>query len=171
MELFGIAIAVVPKKGAGYSRRLVCTPLAVSSDNIYTTGVLKDLAFTHDFSSVNELAACLSRLVETGEKVAKMQEDACDHAKIERRPLSLIIGQDSRNPAGLDTIYRGLFGADFSTHPDMAFTHSLEDIREREKFVDASQRMAKLIKKCALKKGDFTGGGPLSIEHALRGSR
>lgn len=169
MKFYGIAFAVVPKKGNPHIYSVTCTPIVMDQANQRSFQILHDLTYTADFDSMNvaSTAEAFTSMVRTIETVTKMQEKSCRAARIAYRPVALTIGEHSQHKVKLHSIYTLLFG---EKNP-IQFAWRDEDPQVLDKqlsahkeylespipytFKEACKKAPSLIKKCTFRLGGY----------------
>lgn len=159
MELYGIAVAILPINEGALTRRVTVTPIAVSSENRQEFQELHDLEFKAEISSVNDLAQCFTKITNTVDKLVQRQKDSCNDAGVDYRPVSLIVGDAEFAPTDRDGVYEALFGNSFTYIRDKPYMQSLQDLTPEnlQDFVQACEKMKDLIQECTLASGHYNG--------------
>lgn len=175
MELYGVAVAVVPKKYNPHSCSLICTPIVMDQANQRDFKIIEDLEYKADFDSMNVVsnAQAFTKMVQTIDAVTKMQEKSCKLAGVGYRPAALVIGDHSQQKFQLEGVYTLLFGeknpVQFSGKDEdekraiqeEVYTHGMVRNTYLEKneiphtFIEACRRFPSLVAKCAFRMGRF----------------
>ena len=133
LNLYGVAIAILPKKETPHILDVICTSITVNDTNLETFKILEGGEYTYktecNSTDVADSMLCFARAVNTIEKVVGLQKASIDAYNLEGhnvpyRPVALEVGEDSRNPVNIDFSYMLLFDERFSPH------RTNEDIRD-----------------------------------------
>lgn len=114
MKLYGLAIAVVPKKANPEIMGVTCTAVAVDDSDLKKIETIDEHTFDDEFGLLDtpQLMDCFVKLVNALDGVVKLQTQSLG-SKISRK-VAVDIGEDSRNPININAIYYQLFGERFS---------------------------------------------------------
>lgn len=114
MKLYGLAIAVVPKKDSPEIMGVTCTAIAVDDSDLKKIESIDEHTFDDEFGlmDTSKLMDCFVRLVNALDGVVKLQTQSLGSKNF--RKVAVDIGEDSRNPININAIYYQLFGERFS---------------------------------------------------------
>ncbi len=121
MKLYGMPVAILPRKDSPEDFNVICNPIAVSRNSKEKFELLGDLASTRtfNFNDVPSIIDCFVNIVRTLKSVVKLQEESFDEAnkknriKIPYRPVAIEIGQATNTPISLNALSIILFGENF----------------------------------------------------------
>ena len=111
MELYGVAVAIVPTKSDPHVLELTCNPIAVSDTQLDTFRVLDHLAFKTIFDSQDTAAIqkTLIKTVNVVDQIVALQKLSLPHG-MAYRPVALELGQASATPIAFNALAVQLFG-------------------------------------------------------------
>ncbi len=114
LNLYGIAIAAIPKKDSPNHINVIVSPISVGEADPHQITVLDHLKFkeTIDLNDAASLRSCFIRVTKTLNTIVELQQQSLSRHKLPFRPVALEIGQDTRNPMPLDgeALFIQLFG-------------------------------------------------------------
>lgn len=134
MQLYGVAVAILPKEDEAYKYKVMCTPIAVDSNDRDNFQVMDNLKFERkiDPFNIQESSDCFADVVKVMSEVVRLQHESCQKKGIEYRPVAVTIGEDSRNRIPLDASYMLMFGKRFS--PDDYIEQLIEKDDDVERY-------------------------------------
>lgn len=170
MKLYGLAIAVVPKKDDPSTMAVTCTAIAVDNADLKAIETVEHHSFKTEFCMADTAALmeCFTRLVDTLNAVVEIQKTSL--GKREYRKVALHIGEDSRNPTDLDAIYYNLFGEEFFSVPNTSAPVLKGEISANisPAFIKSCSNLIVLLDQCVLNWGSFDiGGGEANDEYVV----